>query len=488
MGCGSVQTLEHEQKKEDQNQIIELNKELKNENINDNNQENILKEVIDKKISKNSLKTRKPNLGQSSNELWGDTNISRRTFKKIEGNYSTVISSVQVSLPEIEEKIEKVEDIEKKYYEFEVKASRFELIYPIWLIKGEEVEFRVEGRWNVNEEIECDSKGVENTEITLFPERINEYMDNKEIKYHDGALVGRVIKGNSFLIYNGLKYTPEENGSLLLKMNLNNLWSKEKPKGKLKVKIFGAYKIEDLDDLEKRNGWWNQLKMIEYLNEFELQYYEMNDTEKALIILLNKLRHDSNAFAKQYLSNFQKITKTTIEIYNQLINNINQYIPLKVNLTLVKLLQTFYEKIFYKEETPEEDWNYVIDSEKRLQEFLEESFCNKKKIHAVVVRYYDENIMHICTRMLFRKEIRDNILTYEYEEMSMITLFNNWNHMMNEEEKRKKNIKNIYYCIFALSNTNGNDKINYDVDKSFAKFIKEEKQIKFKLDLKKSIL
>ena len=499
MGCGSVKTLEQgEKSNEDQNQIIELKKELKNENKEnkENNIDNEIKEeIIDikNKVSKISSKkvTRSPNMNISSKELndvGEDTQISNKTYKRIEGSNATIISSVQQTLPKIEEKIEKEDDIEKKFYEFEVKASRYEVIYPIWLTRGDEVEFRVKGKWNVNKEIECDSKGVENPELTLFPERISEYLDNKEIKYNDGALVGRIIKGNNFLIYNGLKYTPEQSGALILKMNLNNFWSENKPYGKLKVRIYGAYKVEDLDDLEKRNGWWTQLKVIEYLNEFEMQYYEMNDTEKSLIILLNKLRHDSCAFAKQYLTNFQKITKTTKQIYNQLIENKNQFIPLKVNLTMIKLLQTFYEKIFYKEETPAEDWNYVLDSEKRLQEFLQESFYNKKKIHAAVIRYYDENIMHAFSRMLFRKDLRENLLTYEFEEMSMITLFNNWNHMQSEDEKKKNKEKNIYYAVFALSNINGNDKINYKVDKSFAKFIKEEKQIKFMIESKKTIL
>ena len=198
-----------------------------------------------------------------------DINTSKRTFKPLGGNSSIIISSVQKSLPEIEEKIEKVDDIEKKFFEFEAKASRFDILYPIWLIKDEQVEFSVEGKWNVNDEIECDSKGVENPDVGLFPERINEYLENNKIKYNDGALVGRIIKGNNFLIYDGLKYTPEESGALLLKMNLNNLWSKNKPFGKLKIRIYGAYKIEDIDDLEKRNGWWNQLKIIEIINEKE---------------------------------------------------------------------------------------------------------------------------------------------------------------------------------------------------------------------------
>jgi len=82
--------------------------------------------------------------------------------------------------------------------------------------------------------------------------------------------------------------------------------------------------------------------------------------------------------------------------------------------------------------------------------------------------------MHICSRLLFRKEIRDNILTYEYEEVSMITLFNNYNKIYQEGYDKSKN-KNIYYCVFALSNQHGNDNINYDVHKSFEKYLNEEK-------------
>ena len=500
MGCGSVKTIEQEQKQikieqeknQNQSQIIEekiIEKNKVNNNQGDN--QDIKVEIINIENRVETLSSRKVTKKPkdlSNKELITKSTDSKRSFHRIEGEYATVISSIQDSLPEVITKIDKSEDdVGKKYFEFEIEANRFEMIYPLWLIKDEEVEFYVEGKWKINKETECDSRGIENKEVILFPEKINEYLDNKEIKYNDGALVGRIIKGNSFLIYDGLKYIPEESGALLLKMNLNNLWSKEKPEGTLKVKIYGAYKIESLEDLEKRNGWWNQLKNIEYINEYELQYYEMNNTEKGLIILLNKLRHDSNSFAKQYLNNFQKITNTSKEIYNLFINNPNQYTPLKINLTMVKLLQTFYEKIFYKEETSEEDWNYVTNSEKCLQEYLRESFYGKKKIHACVLRYYDENIIHICSRILFRKDIRENLLTYEFEEMSIITLFNNWNKIYDENFDIKKQ-KNIYYCVFALSNHYGNDNMNYHVDKSFEKFIKEEK-IKTTLNLvKKSIL
>ena len=478
MGCGSVKTIEHEEK-QIKVKINESQNDIKNENQKENKNKNKRVDLIEfanKESTVSSKKFVRQAFNTSRNlEMTKSSKASSRKYRRIEGDYTTVISAIQDSLPEVIAKLDKTEDeIGKRYYEFEVEANRYEIIYPIWLIKDEEVEFYVEGKWKKKKEKECDCKGIENQNVILFPEKINEYLNSQEKKYNDGALIGRTIKGNYFLIYDGLKYTPEQSGALLLKMNLNNFWSKEKPEGKLKVKIYGAFKIDNIDDLEKRNGWWAQLKNIEYINEFELEYYEMNNIEKGLIILLNKLRHDSCTFAKQYLDNFQKLTKTSNQIYSQFINNRNQFTPLKVNLTMVKLLQTFFEKIFYKEETEEEDWHYVQSSENCLQEFLRESFYKKKKIHACIVRYYDENIMHVFSRLLFRKEIRDNLLTYEYEEMSMITLFNNWNKVY-DEGKNVNKTKNIYYCIFALSNQFGNEKINYNVDKSFEKFLKEEK-------------
>ena len=478
MGCGSVKTIEHEEK-QIKVKINESQNDIQNENQKENKNKNKRVDLIEfanKESTVSSKKFVRQAFNTSRNlEMTKSSKTSSRKYRRIEGDYTTVISAIQDSLPEVIAKLDKTEDeIGKRYYEFEVEANRYEIIYPIWLIKDEEVEFYVEGKWKINKEKECDCKGIENQNVILFPEKINEYLNSQEKKYNDGALIGRTIKGSYFLIYDGLKYTPEQSGALLLKMNLNNFWSKEKPEGKLKVKIYGAFKIDNIDDLEKRNGWWAQLKNIEYINEFELEYYEMNNIEKGLIILLNKLRHDSCTFAKQYLDNFQKLTKTSNQIYSQFINNRNQFTPLKVNLTMVKLLQTFFEKIFYKEETEEEDWHYVQSSENCLQEFLRESFYKKKKIHACIVRYYDENIMHVFSRLLFRKEIRDNLLTYEYEEMSMITLFNNWNKVY-DEGKNVNKTKNIYYCIFALSNQFGNEKINYNVDKSFEKFLKEEK-------------
>ena len=173
MGCGSVKTIDHEAK-----QIKAEQNKNQNENKTKNKSVDII-EIVNKESTVSSKKMIKQGLNTSRNlELTKSTKTSK--FRRIEGDYTTVISATQDYLPEVIAKIDKTEgEIGKKYYDFEVKASRYEIIYPIWLIKDEEVEFYVEGKWKISKDRECDSKGLENQDVILFPERINDYLDNK---------------------------------------------------------------------------------------------------------------------------------------------------------------------------------------------------------------------------------------------------------------------------------------------------------------------
>ena len=160
--------------------------------------------------------------------------------------------------------------LDKKYLEIELKANRYETIFPIWIQKGEEIEFIVSGKWKINNQIECDSKGIQ---INKEEENLN--FNNEENKFNEGALLGRVLKGKPFVIYDGLKYISDISGPLILKMYLKNIWDKEQPEGILKLKIFGAQKIENAKDLDEKIGWWKQLSKIDYINEDHLPDYIM---------------------------------------------------------------------------------------------------------------------------------------------------------------------------------------------------------------------
>ena len=358
--------------------------------------------------------------------------------------------------------------LDKKFLEIELKANRYETIFPIWISKEEEIDFIISGKWNINNEIECDSRG-----INIQNDENYENGENKNT-FNDGALVGRILKGKPFLIYNGLKYISDISGPLILKMNINSLWSKEQPQGVLKIKIYGAQKIENVTDLDEKIGWWKQLRNIEFSNKDQIPNYELDNNEKSIIILLNKLRHDSKLFSSQYLDNYQRLTPTTKKIYNQFIENTEQFIPFKINLSVIKLLTKFFG-VFINEDNKknvkEEDWTYILKSENYLQKFLEESFNNKKKIFVSIIRYYEENPFYLGLRILFRDNIRNNMLSYNFEEMSIINLFNNL----------RKDGKKIYYCIVVLSNQNGNDKVYYDLNKNIEQFIEDEKKLEVHL-------
>ena len=479
-----------EQKKEKvskSNNLEEIETEkIKNSNNNNGNNENDVNNDNDENDENNennknneNNETKKEEEEEINNKIY----IEKIKIENALKNKSHTTDNIpkyksKLSISNIEEKLPKVIQnntggyLDRKIVEIEIKANRYETIFPIWIQKEEEIEFIVSGKWKINNEIECDSKGIEPRKEILGGD------DNNNNKFNDGALIGRILKGTPFVIYDGLKYTSDISGPLILKMNSNSLWTRDKPEGVLKMKIYGASKIENADDLEEKIGWWKQLRIIDYNNKDDLPNYELALNEKSVIILLNKLRHDSILFTNQYLENYQKLTPTTKKIYNQFISNKDQFIPLKINLSIIKLLEKFYDKMINdKNNIKEDDWIYILRSEKSVENYLEESFNNKKKLFVSIVRYYEDNPFFLGLRILFRDNIRNNLLNYNFSEMSMITLYNDL----------RKDGTVIYYCIVVLSNQNGNDNVNYNIDMNIEKMIENEKKIETNLSMVKEI-
>ena len=440
----------------DSNSIKKINN-IKTIRDNDNNINNI--DAINN--SKNNYNEQEKNIlekeeNKNGNSLKGKANT---TDKIPHYKSKTILSSIQDEFPkDLQNSIISDSFLDKKYLEIDLQANIYEKIFPIWVSRDEEIEFIVQGKWKINKNLECDSKGIPNNEL------IKEENNKNQNKYNDGALIGRVLNGQPFMIYNGLKYISEISGPLILKMNLNSVWSKEKPRGSLKLKIYGVRRIENAEDLEEKIGWWKQLRIINFINKEHLPNYNVSNFEKSIIVLFNKLRHDSKLFTSQYLDNYQRLTPTTKKIYEQFMTNKDQFIPLKINLSIIKLLQNFYNKfIDEKNKNKEEDWIYILKSENYLQKYLEQSFYSKKNLNISILRYYDDNPFYLGLRILFRDNIRNNILNYCYEEISMIIL------------KDNNDRKNVQYCIIVLSNKNGNDKINYEVDMNIEKYIENDK-------------
>ena len=458
----NVASNSEEESENNNNNIEERNSEYEiednNNNENDNDNEN-----------DNENEPIELNIEEKENLL----KKKAYTTDKIPHRKKESISSIQENLPKITENNKFSNGfLDKKFLEIEFKANRYETIFPIWIPKEEEIEFIISGKWNINKEIECDSNGIQNNNEK------DDIDNNNSNKFNDGALIARILKGQPFLIYNGLKYISEISGPLILKMNLNTIWSKESPFGSLKLKIYGAQKIENADDLEEKIGWWKQLKIIGFNNKDEINDYKLSNTEKSIIILFNKLRHDSLLFTNQYLDNYQRLTPTTKRIYEQFISNKEQYIPFKINLSIIKLLQNFYNKFINdKSKIKEEDWIYILRSEEYLKKYLEESFNNKKKLFVSIIRYYEDNPFYLGLRILFRDNIRNNMLSYNFEEISIIFL----------SDDLRNDGKIVYYCIVVLSNQNGNDKVNYNFNNNIENFIENEKKMEVNISLVKKI-
>ena len=448
----NIEIYENGNEKEDKEEKVEKEDNEEKEEKEEKENINIDNKIINKEI--NCLENR---LEKLSKDIFKKRSNTIDIKEKIKSK-----NSMKVELSKVIQISNSSENfLGRNVLEFDLQASRYDKICPIWIQKDEEIEFIVQGKWKINKEIECDSRGIK---LNKNRNDVQEGDDNNKNNFNDGALIGRVIKGEPFVIFDKLKYVSKISGPLILKMNLNSISNREQPEGTLKIKIYGARKIQNNEDLEDKIGWWKQLKVIEFNNKEHLPNYTIQNNEKSIIILLNKARHDSKLFASQYLDNFQRLTPSTKRIYEQLMTNKDQYIPFKINLSIIKLLKKFYYKFIDDNNTySEEEWNSILKSEESLLKYLQDSFNSKKKLFLSILRYYEDNPFYLGLRILFRDNIRDNILSYNIEEISMLNLSYNLNGG-----------KNVYYCIVVISNKNGNDNVNYDVDMNFEKFIEDE--------------
>lgn len=269
---------------ESNNSSSNLKSFTEKESQNKNNKEEKVSESENSNSNSNTSKdeSKKESMSISKNENINNKNEEKESLLKKKAYTTDKLphSNANISFSSNnEEKLPKVIQnnefsngyLDKKFLEIELKANRYETIFPIWISKDEEIEFIISGKWKINNEIECDSKGIE-----IQKDENSENFSEKENNFNDGALVGRILKGKPFLIYNELKYISDISGPLILKMNINSLWSKEQPQGVLKIKIYGAQKIENVLDLDEKIGWWKQLRNIEYNNKDHLSNYELS--------------------------------------------------------------------------------------------------------------------------------------------------------------------------------------------------------------------
>ena len=448
----SIKEIENNKNYEDYEEDNEICEEIEEDEI-----------IDEKEMKEMEIKERRKYLDNLRfQDIFKEDNINKHNtsiFDDRKQKVRTIFIPSQKGFAKVNKYFDPIQGVNGPFYEVNVKASKNEIMYPLWIGKNKEVIFYINVKWKINNETECDCKGIKEIE-----NKYEKYMNNVvKNKFNKGALIGRVINGDYFEIYDGLRYISDKDGPLILRMNLNSLGIKEKPSGSLNLKIKGVVNINTISEMEDRIGWWKQLKIIELNNLKDIPNYKIPSIEKMIIIIFNKARYNSKLFSNQYLYSIKNLTPNSNKLYNQFQNNLKQNIPFKINVSIIKLLQNFFKPFLSGDKS---DSLIINKSKAIIKNYLHKCFNGKKNIyHISILKYKEKNPFYLASRLLFEDEIRENIFKSDCQEMSMITI------QTNQSFK-----KNIFYTIVVLSNEKGNDNINYDISKDPKSFIKEDQK------------
>ena len=270
-------------------------------------------------------------------------------------------------------------------------------------------------------------------------------------QFKDGELLCRVLEDSYFSITDSdMMYIPKVSGPLFFKMYIdkssNNIKNYQ-PKGQLIVNIINAKKL-NFELINKKLGWkTNIIDPTKKINNLII-----NSTEKNLIILINKLRHNSNLFARQYLESIKDIGNATNKLYN---------IIIKLNTSLrnnIKCLNV-HKKLF----------NFLksIDSSKtNITELKLKDYLRKfKHFCFYTINVNDLSYLNILIKLLMYDNVRSSILDENFQfiavQVSAVST-NNYIYNNNNNNNNNSNKDNTSLEVIQFNNKN-NIKFNYQV-------------------------
>jgi hypothetical protein len=235
----------------------------------------------------------------------------------------------------------------------------------------------------------------------------------------NGSLIGRILGGDYFHIFNNFNFISNVSGPLFLKMNIHDL--RLNPEGKLTVFIIGAMDLPFMH-IEKRLGWdINILSLGSNLLKSE--------SEKLIYTFINKIRLNSNLFAQQYLENIKSLSTATNALYFSLLENKEklQFLHLDKKIIeygkkLIKLeIQRFYNNssngiISKKKDEINIDAQNLIEAKKNLLNF------GYKKIMNFVKKHEDTKPLSVAIKLIIDERARNSLLNNEYNSIALLTV------------------------------------------------------------------
>ena len=335
-----------------------------------------------------------------------------------------------------------------------------EYMMPIWCQEDTFIKFKVEGKWRIDKLCEyTNSKGILSSHTGGF---------------NIGALLGRVGKGDNFVVYDqGAIYIKKE-GPLFLRQNLPKR-VKIQPEGKLEVTIFDGIYM-DIRDINDKIGWIEN-GTIENNNEDEnnengectnKENYNSNNSskkinkggnnkkitekelEKKLRTYTNNLRMNPSMFYEKYLS-FNKSLIMTKKYLDKL--NKKQRNPLDENDICYNYIKEYFELPKQKQLRKNSNKNNITQRLKKLDEDIEFFFSDKYgyKIKVKSKLTQRNNPVEIITLYLLDKKYR----SYIFSDYSKFLTFKIYKDFFNQSS--------LIISAIILENEN-NDENNNSFD------------------------
>ena len=326
-------------------------------------------------------------------------------------------------------KITVIEDTSYKKIKIVFYASTFidESIMPIWCPKDSFIKFKVKGKWRIDK---------------LYP-----YTDSKGLPSNNrggfgyGALIGRIGKGEKFVVSDDKAVIVKEEGPLYMKQLLpKNM--KIEPEGSIEVCVYdGEYM--NIDEINEKIGWIeNNIENNDTNNKNEIfdgdtsnkKEDNMNkEFEDKIRNEMNNLRMNPLIFYDQFISKTKNLTQTRkyLEKFK------DEYLGvLNLNNDYYDAISSFFELFEQNKNKNNINKNnitdYLLELEKEVEFFLIDKFEMKTKVKCrltqktnakdiIIQWFYDKKYRFY----IFNKKSRDltvNVINNFYKDFSLIIM------------------------------------------------------------------
>ena len=313
-----------------------------------------------------------------------------------------------------------IEDSSYKKIKIVFNACAFldESVMPIWCPKDSFIKFKVKGKWRIDK---------------LYP-----YTDSKGLPSNNrggfgyGALIGRIGKGEKFVVSDDKAVIVKEEGPLYMKQLLpKNM--KIEPEGSIEVCVYdGEYM--NIDEINEKIGWIeNNIENKDINNKNEMfddntvnkkEDNMKKEFENKIRNEMNNLRMNPLIFYDQFINKNKNLTNTRKYLeklkdeYLGVLNLNNDYYD-----AICGFLELFDQNKNKNNINKNNVTDYLLELEKEVEFFLIDKFEMKTKVKCRLTQ--KTNAKDIIIQCFYDKKYRFYIFNKKCRDLT-VNVFNNF--------------------------------------------------------------